>query len=72
MVQSTLQHEGVAVNALFLDQDLGLLQAVEYFVVEQLVAEPGIESFAASIFPSTNWIDMDRFEMLPKLLPLAQ
>lgn len=38
-------------TARLLDQDLGFAQAVENFAVEPLVAEPGVEAFAISVFP---------------------
>ena len=50
--------DGVVVNAPFLDQDLGLLLAVEQFTIEQLVAEPGVEAFTVSIFPGRSRFDV--------------
>ena len=41
-----------------LDQDLCLAQGVEYFTVEQFIAEPGIEAFAVSVFPRASWLDV--------------
>ncbi len=40
-------------------QDLRLLQTVEDFTVEQLVAEPGVEAFAIAIIPNDIWMTAD-------------
>jgi hypothetical protein len=45
-----MRPDRVVVDAPLLDQDLRLSQAVEDFAIQQLVAEPGIEAFAVSVF----------------------
>lgn len=42
------------------DHDLGLLQAVEYFLVEALVAQFAVEGFTIAVLPWTAGLDVER------------
>lgn len=43
-----------------LDHDLGLLQAVEDFLVEALIAQLAVEGFTIAVLPWTAWLDVQR------------
>ena len=43
-----------------LDEDLGLLEAVEDLAVEQLVPQLAVEAFAIAILPGAAWLDVER------------
>ena len=43
--------DSVVVDALLLDQDFGLPQALEEYAVKPFIPEPDVEAFAAAVFP---------------------
>jgi hypothetical protein len=45
----------VVVPSPLFDDDLGLLQAVEYLPVQEFIAEPGIEALAIAVLPWRPW-----------------
>ena len=49
--QRTVRADGVVVSAPLLDQDQGLAKREEDLAVAELVAEPGVERLAVSVFP---------------------
>ena len=61
VAQCAVRPDRIVVDTPFLDQDLGLPQAVEDFAVEQLVSEPGIEAFTISVLPRRPWFDIGGF-----------
>ena len=52
--------DGVVVVAPLLDDDLGFLEAVEDFPVEQLVAQLAVEALAVAVLPGTAGFDVER------------
>ena len=50
----------VEVIAPLLDHDLGLLQAVEDFLVETLVTQLAVEGFTIAVLPWTAGLDVER------------
>jgi hypothetical protein len=48
---------GVVILAPSFDHNLGPLEAVEDFTVEQLVSEPSVEGFTVTVFPRTARLD---------------
>ena len=51
VAQGPVRAFGFIVLAPLLDDDLGLLQWIEDFTVEQLIPETGIEAFDIAVFP---------------------
>ena len=47
----------IVVPSPLLDQNLGLLQRVEKFAVEQLVPEPAVERFHVAVLPRAAWLE---------------
>ena len=52
--------DSVVVVAPLLDEDLGLLQAVEDFAIEQLVPQLAVEAFAIAVLPGAAGLDVER------------
>lgn len=42
------------------DEDLGLLEAVEDFTVEQFVAQLAVKTFAVAVLSGAAWFDVKR------------
>src|SRR5471030_547945 len=42
------------------DDDLGLTQRVEYFAIEQFIAQASVEALDVTVFPWTAWLDIGR------------
>ena len=62
---------GVVVAPPVFDHDLGLLQCVEDFTIEQLVTQLAVEALAIAILPRTTRLDVsgpgsDRGDPFPK------
>ena len=53
-----MRSNGVVVLPPLLDHDLCLVQAVEDFSVEQLVAQLPVERFAVAVLPGAAWCDI--------------
>jgi hypothetical protein len=52
--------DSVVVMAPLFDEDLGLLEAVEDFTVEQFVAQLAVEAFAIAVLSGAAWFDVKR------------
>jgi hypothetical protein len=52
--------DGVVVMAPLLNEDLGFLQAVEDFAVEQFVPQFAVEAFAIAVLPGAARLDVER------------
>ena len=61
IAQSTVGSFRVVVFSPFFNQDLGFAQAIEYFSIQELIPEPGIEAFAVPVFPGAAWFDVSGF-----------
>ena len=56
-----MRPDGVVVVSPLLDDDLGFLDAVEDFPVEQLVSEFAVEGLTVPVLPGATWLDVKGF-----------
>lgn len=54
-----MRPDGVVVPPPGFDHDPGLLQTVEYFAVQELIAQLAVEAFAVAILPGASRLDVD-------------
>ena len=53
-----MRPDGIVLTPPRFDQNLGLLQRVENFAVQELIAQPSVEAFDVAVLPGAAWRDV--------------